>query len=106
MGGSASEDDAPELVSSGSSYTLSELCISCKVDADWIATLVEYGAIEPTGQRQSEWQFSSLAVVRVARARRLERDLSLNPSGIALALDLLDEIEELRARLRFHEKAE
>ncbi|MGE0628376.1 MAG: chaperone modulator CbpM [Hyphomicrobiaceae bacterium] len=105
MGASASEDQTTEIVTIGPSCTLSELCVSCKVDADWVATLVEYGVIEPTGRQPSEWQFSSLAVVRIARARRLERDLSLNPPGIALALELLDEIEELRARLRFHEKA-
>jgi chaperone modulatory protein CbpM len=30
---------------------------------------------------------------------RLASDLDINPSGIALALDLLDEIDALRARV-------
>ena len=31
---------------------------------------------------------------------RLERDFALNTPGVALALDLLDEIDDLRSRLR------
>jgi chaperone modulatory protein CbpM len=31
---------------------------------------------------------------------RLQRDLEMNLAGVALALDLLDEIESLRMRLR------
>ena len=31
---------------------------------------------------------------------RLQRDLDLNLAGTALALDLLDELEQLRERLR------
>jgi len=33
------------------------------------------------------------------KARRLQQDLNLNLSGVALVLDLLEEIESLRARL-------
>ena len=31
---------------------------------------------------------------------RLERDLRINKAGIALALDLMEQMEEMRARLR------
>ena len=31
---------------------------------------------------------------------RLQRDLGINLAGVALVMDLLDEIEELRGRLR------
>ena len=37
---------------------------------------------------------------RVRRAQRLQRDLGVNTPGIALALELLEEVESLRARLR------
>jgi len=36
----------------------------------------------------------------VRTAARLRRDLELDAAGIALALELLDEIDLLRARLR------
>jgi chaperone modulatory protein CbpM len=39
-------------------------------------------------------------VRRARRALRLQRDLDLNLAGAALALDLLDEVEILRERVR------
>jgi chaperone modulatory protein CbpM len=93
---------AAEIVTSDMACTLEELCLSCSVEADWIVALVEYGVIEPVGKQRTEWMFAKLAVVRVAKAKRLERDLGLNTPGVALALDLLDEIEELRTQLASH----
>lgn len=88
-----------EIVESTTACTLDELCQSCQVEADWIAALVEHGALEPAGRTRAEWRFTRVSVVRVAKARRLERDLELNPPGVAVVLDLLEELETLRARL-------
>jgi chaperone modulatory protein CbpM len=89
-----------EIVDAASVFSLDDLCHACNVEVDWIAELAEQGIIEPTGRTRSEWRFSSLSVVRVAKAKRLERDLGLNAAGIALVLDLLSQVEDLRARLR------
>ena len=89
-----------ELVNAATLCTLDDLCLACKVDPNWIADLVEHGVIEPIGQHRSDWRFTSVAIVIVAKAKRLERDLSLNPPGVALALQLLGEIDDLRAQLR------
>jgi chaperone modulatory protein CbpM len=91
---------ASEVVERGSLCTFEEVCISCNVDPDWVAGLVEQGAIEALGPTRAEWRFTALSLVRVAKARRLERDLGLNLPGIALALDLLDRLDALHARLR------
>ena len=72
-----------EIVDVEAICSVEELCLACNVDAEWIAELVEHGAIEPFGQTKSEWQFASLSVVRVAKAKRLERDLELNAAGVA-----------------------
>ena len=88
-----------ELVDAADLYTVGELCIACNVDANWISALVEHGVIEPIDQVGADWQFTSLTIVRIAKAKRLERDLNLNPSGLAVVLDLLDEIDGLRAQL-------
>jgi chaperone modulatory protein CbpM len=53
--------------------------------------------IEPVGQARSVWQFATLSIVRVAKAKRLERDFGLNLPGVALALDLLDQLDEMHA---------
>jgi chaperone modulatory protein CbpM len=39
-------------------------------------------------------------VVRVRSALRLQRDLGVNLAGIALALDLMEELEDLRSQLK------
>lgn len=89
-----------ELVTEGTTCTLDDLCQACGVDAGWIATIVEHGIIEPVGTDDTAWQFTRISAIRAAKARRLERDLDLNVPGIAVVLDLLDQIEELKIRLR------
>src|SRR5262249_30503945 len=89
-----------EIIDKNVTCTLEELCRSNHVEAQWIMELVEHGVIEPVGQVSTEWHFASLSLVRVAKAKRLRQDLDLNPAGVALVIDLLDEIEELRARLQ------
>ncbi|HEY7547912.1 MAG TPA: chaperone modulator CbpM [Hyphomicrobiaceae bacterium] len=86
-----------EIIDRANMCTLDDLCLSCKVDPDWVAALVEYGVIEPVGQARSVWQFATLSIVRVAKAKRLERDFGLNLPGVALALDLLDQLDEMHA---------
>jgi chaperone modulatory protein CbpM len=99
MTGSASPI-ASEVVEQGALCTFHELCISCHVSPDWVAGLVEQGAIEAVGPTRQEWQFTALSLIRVAKAKRLERDLGLNLPGIALVLDLLDQLDAMHARLR------
>jgi len=80
--------------------SLAELCHLCRVDADHIQLLVEEGVLEPSGTSPGQWRFESLCIRRVRRVVRLERDLGVNLAGAALAAELLDEIDRLRARLR------
>ena len=87
-----------ELLDPSAFCSLDEVCIACNVDADWIVDLVQQGAIDAIGEVQPDWQFTSITITRVAKAKRLQRDLELNPSAIALVLDLLDQIQELRRR--------
>jgi chaperone modulatory protein CbpM len=61
---------------------------------------VEHGVIEAVGRTRSDWVFMTLSVVCVAKATRLERDLGLNLPGIALAPELLDQLDEMRPHLR------
>ncbi|MFA5956741.1 chaperone modulator CbpM [Hyphomicrobium sp.] len=80
-------------------YSLEELSIVCNVETAWVVELVEQGIIEARGTTVSEWRFSSVSIVRLAKAKRFDRDLGLNPAGIALVFDLLGEIDRLKARL-------
>ncbi|MDO9104328.1 MAG: chaperone modulator CbpM [Methylovulum sp.] len=80
--------------------TLEQLCNACSVHADWLINLVEEGIIEPDGKESATWRFSGACLVRVRSALNLERDLGVNMAGIALALDLLEELDRLRTQLK------
>jgi chaperone modulatory protein CbpM len=97
MGEKASPSIVSEIVEDSAVCTLDELCLSCNVNPDWVAGLVEHGVIQAVGQTRSTWAFTTLSIVRVAKAKRLERDLGLNLPGVALALDLLGQLDEMRA---------
>ncbi|HIG44046.1 MAG: chaperone modulator CbpM [bacterium] len=76
--------------------TLAELSRLCSVDADWIIQLVDEGILEADGSNTIYWRFSCLSLFRARRVQRLQRDLGINLSGVALVLTLQDEIERLR----------
>lgn len=84
--------------------SLADLSRSCRVHAEWVVELVDEGVIEPRGVREGaaapQWRFSATSIVRVQKARRLQRDLGVNLPGVALALELLDRIDALEKRLR------
>ena len=80
--------------------SLVELCQACQASQDHVIAWVFEGVLEPLGTRPDEWYFTGPALRRARLAAWLTQDLELNPPGIALALDLLDEIAQLRARLQ------
>ena len=80
--------------------SLSEVSRACAVHAEMIVELVNEGVLAPDGREPHRWRFTGVHVRRATVALRLQRDLGLNLAGAALALELLDEVEALRAQLR------
>ena len=80
--------------------TLTEVCQACAVRVEFIVGLVDEGVLEPLGREPHRWRFTGIHLRRATVALRLQRDLGVNRAGAALALQLLDEIEILQARLR------
>ena len=83
--------------------SLPELARAARLDVAWLEALVHEGAIpvepgsvEPT----AAVRFGGESLRRARRAARLARDFDLGAAETALVLDLLDEIERLRDRLR------
>ncbi|WOD14345.1 chaperone modulator CbpM [Paraburkholderia kirstenboschensis] len=89
-----------EIVEEDVEFTLVELCRASGASEQQLTLWIAEGAVEPQGTTPCEWRFSGAALRRVRTARRLAQDLEINAPGIALALDLLDEINALRARSR------
>jgi chaperone modulatory protein CbpM len=79
--------------------TLVELCQACSVHEDDVRVWVSEGVLHPSAEPGQPMRFRGAALRRARVAVRLTRDLEINTAGVALALDLLDEINELRARL-------
>jgi chaperone modulatory protein CbpM len=80
--------------------TLVELCQACNTEEQRIQEWIAEGLLEPVGESPQDWRFSGESLRRARLALRLTRDLEIDPAGVALALDLLDEIAALRARLQ------
>ena len=80
--------------------TLTEVCQACAVRVEFIVGLVDEGVLDPIGREPHRWRFTGTHLRRATVALRLQRDLGVNRAGAALALQLLDEIETLQARLR------
>jgi chaperone modulatory protein CbpM len=87
------------VVEEESGFTLMELCQACGVGPQDVQVWVLEGVLEPVGQGPHDWCFAGTALGRARMALRLARDLEVNAAGVALVLDLLDEIAALRAQL-------
>jgi chaperone modulatory protein CbpM len=81
--------------------SLEELSRSCACDTAWLIELVHEGALEPSGSEPAAWRFCGMSLRRARVASHLRRDLQLNAAGVALALDLLEEIRVLRLQAKF-----
>lgn len=87
------------LLDEQTEVTLNDLCRACSCSAEWIIELVGEGVLEPISYQQTQWRFTGVSLQKAQTAARLQRDLGINTAGIALALELLDEIETLQSRL-------
>ena len=85
-------------------YSLEEVCQVSGGRRDWVIELVELGILSPSGDTRSQWQFPGHCLHIAVKAQRLQRDLGLNLPGVALALELLEEIDSLRSRLGMLER--
>jgi len=89
-----------QILDEDTEITLVQLCRSCDVRGELIEAMVEHGILEPSGRRGRHWCFASSSLKRTRVTLHLQRDLGVNLAGAALALDLLDRIDDLDHRLR------
>lgn len=84
--------------------SLDELRSMLNVEDDFIEQLLDFGLIEPIEASEENLYFDAHAFQRIHTALRLQRDLHINIEGIALALELLEELHELRERINVLEQ--
>jgi chaperone modulatory protein CbpM len=81
-----------------------QICELCRLDLEVVMELAELGVVAPRTVAAGEWQLPATALPRLRVAGRLMRDLGLNVSGAALALELLEAQHELERRIRTLER--
>jgi len=80
--------------------SVDELSRLCAVDRAYIVELVEEGVLSVTAIEAEQWRFAGTALKRARTALRLQRDLEINLPGVALALELMEELDALRRELQ------
>jgi chaperone modulatory protein CbpM len=87
-----------ELVEPNATFTLREICERGDCHAEFVIKLVSYGVIAPVEEslEERQWLFDLQTLARLRKAQRLQRDLKMNLPGLAMSLELLDEVQEMR----------
>jgi chaperone modulatory protein CbpM len=98
----AGRTDTPlrgQIVEEELTLTLEEISCACTVEPEQLVSLVEVGVLEPVGDKQGHLHFTGVSLIRARTALRLQHDLGINPPGLAVVLDLLEQVNMLRRRL-------
>ena len=72
---------------------------ACGTEVPFICTLVDEGLVAPAVV-VPQWRFGGDELARVRRIRRLQHDFEADLQSVAVMLDLMDEIDRLRAALQ------
>lgn len=80
--------------------TLEQVSAACAVEPEWLLRHIEEGLFPHADSVAGVWRFSAVALLRARRMRQLEHDFEAAPELAALMADLLEEVDELRTRLR------
>ncbi|WP_296188210.1 chaperone modulator CbpM [Pseudomonas sp. UBA1879] len=79
---------------------MKEFCQVVDVPVAYVIEIVEHGIVEPQGHKPDDWLFDTYSLSIAKRAAKLHHDLAMEWDGVALALNLLDELEQVRAENR------
>jgi chaperone modulatory protein CbpM len=82
-----------------SCLSLNDFARACGQPHDWVIALVEHSILEKQDSLPERWQFVGEELARARRAWRLQRDFDASLAAVALILDLLDEVKQLRAQV-------
>ena len=93
-----------QVLAEGEWLSVTQVCRASQIDVAVVIELAELGLVCPRGSQPQDWQVSARELVRLRTAARLMRDLGVNVSGAALAVELLEARRELETRLRVLER--
>jgi chaperone modulatory protein CbpM len=82
---------------------LQDLTRACAQPETWVVELVQVGILEPlpdATHSPSEWHFSAQSLFTARKVQRLQHDLGVNLEGAALALELMAQLDAMRASMQ------
>lgn len=79
---------------------VTEVCRLCLIDMTEVVELVELGVVASRGSTPDEWLVPAASLPRLRIAGRLIRDLGVNVTGAALAVELIESRGDLERQLR------
>lgn len=88
------------MLDGDTSLTFVEVCEQYSLSETVLRQLIEHGLFQEPCPRIKTTRFDALKLARVHSAARLHHDLGVNIPGVVLALELLDELEQLRQEVR------
>lgn len=81
------------------SFDLQHFAEACGQSPEWILQLIEHGIL-PNYSSNLAQPFLGEDISRAQRAYRLQRDFDASFSAVAMMLDLIDEVQELRREVK------
>ena len=86
---------------------LEAFAAACGAEAEFVCLLVDEGLLQPAYLQptlqpalQAQWRFGGEELARARRICRLQRDFEANLQSVAVMLELIDQVERLRAQLQ------
>lgn len=80
-------------------YDLQELCKVCRVKDQLVYEMINEGMLTPLGNSTKSWKFTASSIKKIQVTAQLQADLGVNVPGAALALELMEELIELRSQV-------
>ena len=88
-----------EIVDEHYIFDLTHFAQACGQSPEWVLQLLEY-EILPARSETRIHQFFGDELSRARRAYRLQRDFDASLSAVAMMLDLIDEVQQLRKEVK------
>jgi chaperone modulatory protein CbpM len=98
--GEVTQNTGGQVLGAEDWMAFTEICRVCRIEAGAVHELAQLGVIAPRGSAPAEWEFPATALPTLRMAGRLMRDLGVNASGAALALELLEVQHALEQQVR------
>ena len=88
------------LMDENTTISFVEVCQQYQISEDLLLDMLEHGLISHVTPSIKKITFDLKMLSRIQSACRLQQDLGINLPGAVLALELRDELEQLREELR------